>query len=126
MSALLNDSDKAAMLHLMDKGLDNKIKEFPFSDDLCFSGFEEIIPKILYLYLFKGLSLRDIDRIVIESDRMKGWFSKVILNYAGVQTDIQSGSKGIFEGFDIKCVIQALRRMGNDQSLRLAYYLSLL
>ena len=109
----------------MKNDLDSLIENFSFAEDIKYSGFENIIPEMLYLYLFEGESLRSIDDKIIGTDKMKGWFSKVLLNYVGVKTETEHPTKGIFKRCGYTEVLTALQRHGTEHSLRIAYYLSL-
>ncbi|MCF0260627.1 MAG: hypothetical protein HUJ54_12285 [Erysipelotrichaceae bacterium] len=122
---MLIATSEAAKLQIMVTEVERAVSNFPFFKGVNYDGFGNIIPEMLYQYLFKGESLRSIERMVIGSDNMDGWFSKTILNYIGVSTDPTSHTKGIFKDQEINEVIAAFLKQGSEEALRISYYLSL-
>jgi|GEM_PF-1128402 Predicted restriction endonuclease len=68
---------------------------------------EKLRDKIVYEYLFKGVSHRLLDKdiIGIDSEYSRGWQSMGILHHLGLQNE----HKGIFKGIDVVNAINILR-----------------
>ena len=78
----------------------------------------DLIPEIIYYYLFEGYSLTSIEVRLFETDEFHGWFSKSCLNYYGIDTD--GANKGIFEGKTIEYVVKELLKSENVEHYRVA------
>jgi len=50
-------------------------------------NIDDLMPEIVYYYLFKGLSLTAIEEKLFMTDRYHGWLSKTFLNYFGIDTE---------------------------------------
>ena len=66
----------------------------------------DVIPEVMYYYLFKGLSLTAIEEKLLGTDVLHGWFSKSILNYFGIDTE--KGNKGIYDKKSMTEVVDQL------------------
>ncbi len=66
----------------------------------------DIIPEVIYYYLFKGLSLTAIEAKLLGTDELHGWFSKCILNYYGIDTE--KDNKGIYDKKSMTEVVEML------------------
>lgn len=64
------------------------------------------VPTIIYSYLIKGFSLIDIEEQLIGTRNLKGWFSKSILNYYGIDTN--GHNRGLYSGHRLENVIDFL------------------
>ncbi|WCR24861.1 hypothetical protein L3476_15880 [Paenibacillus thiaminolyticus] len=71
-------------------------------------NLEDLIPEIIYYYLFEGLSLTQIEVKLFKTETYKGWLSKTFLNYFSIDTE--GDNKGIFEGKTIPEVVEGLYR----------------
>ncbi|AJY74292.1 hypothetical protein [Paenibacillus beijingensis] len=74
-------------------------------------NLEDLIPEIIYYYLFQGLSLTQIEVKLFKTESYKGWLSKTFLNYYSIDTEGEN--KGIFEGKTIPEVVEGLYRSSN-------------
>ncbi|PAK47927.1 hypothetical protein CHH75_23855 [Paenibacillus sp. 7541] len=50
-------------------------------------NIEDLIPEIVYYYLFEGLSLTQIEYKLFKTEHYKGWLSKTFLNYYSIDTE---------------------------------------
>lgn len=66
----------------------------------------DLIPEIIYYYLFEGLSLTAIEVKLFNTELYKGWLSKSFLNYCGIDTE--KVNKGIYYERTIPDVIEEL------------------
>ena len=66
----------------------------------------DLIPEIIYYYLFEGVSLTQIEDKLFKTDSYKGWLSKSFLNYYGINTEGEN--KGIYKGRSIDEVVDEL------------------
>lgn len=66
----------------------------------------DIIPEVMYYYLFKGMSLTSIEEKLLGTDKLSGWFSKCILNYFGIDTE--GDNKGIYDKKSMTEVVEML------------------
>ncbi len=78
----------------------------------------DVIPEIIYLYLFKGLSLTAIEDKLLGTDELHGWFSKSILNYYGIDTE--KDNKGIYDKKSMSEVVETLTYSPNIVHNRVA------
>ena len=60
-------------------------------------NINDLVPEIVYYYLFKGLSLTAIEQKLFKTEDYHGWLSKTFLNYYGIDTEKEN--KGIFSSF---------------------------
>ena len=56
-------------------------------------NINDLVPEIMYYYLFQGLSLTAIEEKMFKTEDYHGWLSKTFLNYYGIDTD--KTNKGI-------------------------------
>lgn len=71
-----------------------------------FGVIEDLAGDIIYHYLFRGLSLRAIEKELLKTDDYCGWLSKTLLNYYGI--DSEGENRGIYEGRSVFEVVQEL------------------
>lgn len=74
-------------------------------------NLDDLIPEIMYYYLFQGLSLTQIELKLFKTENYKGWLSKTFLNYYSIDTE--GDNKGIFEGKTIPDVVKELYNSSN-------------
>lgn len=81
-------------------------------------NLEDLVPEIVYYYLFQGLSLTQIEVKLFKTESYKGWLSKTFLNYYGIDTE--GTNKGIFDGKMLSEVVEDLYRSSNIAHIRVA------
>jgi len=86
-----------------------------------YRDLDELIPEFLYYYLFEGLILKDIEEKFYGSREYKGWLSKSLLNYYGVDTSGEN--KGLYNGRSIQSVVDELSTSNDMAHLRIAHIL---
>lgn len=79
---------------------------------------EDVIPEIMYYYLFKGLSLTAIEIKLFNTENYHGWLSKTFLNYYGIDTEKEN--KGIYSNKTVVEVVNELYKSSNVAHLRVA------
>lgn len=99
------------------------VEKLDLDNELEFQGFEGIVSKTVYLFLFEGLPLREIEKIISGSTRFKGFMPKMFMNYLGLASSTRN--RGIFKGHSPREVVRWLRRSDDPALQRLAYYLEL-
>ena len=75
----------------MDKGGITVFKTYDLFDH---RNINDLVPEIVYYYLFQGLSLTAIEDKLFHTENYHGWLSKTFLNYYGIDTEKQN--KGIY------------------------------
>lgn len=78
----------------------------------------DLIPEIIYLYLFQGLSLTTIEQRLFHTEDYNGWLSKSFLNYNGIDT--KGENKGIYVDRTVENVIDELYKSSNIAHVRVA------
>lgn len=81
-------------------------------------SLSDLIPEIIYYYLFKGMSLTQIEVKLFGTENYHGWLSKTFLNYFNIDTE--GDNKGIYDGKCISEVVNELYRSQNIAHLRVA------
>jgi len=81
-------------------------------------NINDLVPEIVYYYLFQGLSLTGIEEKLFMTDEYHGWLSKTFLNYYGIDTE--KTNKGIFSGRTIPEVVDELYKSSEIAHLRVA------
>lgn len=81
-------------------------------------NLEDLIPEIIYYYLFQGLSLTQIEVKLYNVENYKGWLSKTLLNYFSIDTD--GDNKGIYKGKTVSEVVEKLNKSSNIAHVRVA------
>lgn len=82
-------------------------------------NIDDLVPEIIYYYLFQGLSLSAIiEQKLFRTDAYHGWLSKTFLNYFGIDTEKEN--KGIFENRTVPEVVNELYRSSNIAHIRVA------
>lgn len=69
-------------------------------------SINDLVPEIIYYYLFQGLSLTAIEYKLFKTNDYHGWLSKTFLNYYGIDTEKEN--KGIFEDKSVPEVVDEL------------------
>ena len=85
---------------------------FKVKDNFHHQDINDVIPEVIYCYLFRGMSLTAIEERLLGTDELHGWFSKSILNYYGIDTD--KDNRGIFEN---KTVMEVVDRLTNSTEI---------
>ena len=78
----------------------------------------DLVPEIIYYYLFKGLSLTAIEEKIFKTDKYHGWLSKTFLNYYGIDTE--KVNKGIYKHRTVAEVVEELFASSNMPYERVA------
>lgn len=81
-------------------------------------SINDLVPEIVYYYLFQGLSLVAIEEKMFKTDEYRGWLSKTFLNYYGIDTEKEN--KGIYLGKTVPEVVTELYKSSNIAHLRVA------
>jgi len=81
-------------------------------------NIDDLMPEIVYYYLFKGLSLTAIEEKLFMTDRYHGWLSKTFLNYFGIDTE--RDNKGLYANRTIPEVVEELYNSTEIAHLRIA------
>ena len=70
--------------------------------------------RILYLFLFKGLTHRELDKVVLDMDpfKSKGFQSMGVLHYLGLKQDFRH----IFQNIEVDQAIEILKKDHQDFS----------
>ena len=79
-------------------------------------NINDLVPEIMYYYLFQGLSLTAIEEKMFKTEDYHGWLSKTFLNYYG----IDKTNKGIYANKTIPEVVDELYKSSNIAHLRVA------
>ena len=81
-------------------------------------NINDLVPEIVYYYLFKGLSLTAIEVKLFKTEDYHGWLSKTFLNYYGIDTEKEN--KGIYTNKTVPEVVEELYRSSNIAHVRVA------
>lgn len=81
-------------------------------------NIEDLMPEIVYYYLFKGLSLTAIEERLFNTSIYHGWISKAFLNYYGVDTE--KDNKGLYINRTVPDVVAELYTSNNSSHIRIA------
>lgn len=81
---------------------------------------ELVSSEVLKYYLIDGFSLTRIEDIVLKDSSLRGWFSKAILNFYGIDTSVESKNRGAFKGRTVNTLISELRNSKNYSERRIA------
>lgn len=79
---------------------------------------DDLVPEIVYYYLFQGLSLTAIEEKLFKTDAYHGWLSKTFLNYYGIDTEKEN--KGLYSGKTMPEVVEELYKSANIAHVRVA------
>lgn len=79
---------------------------------------DDLVPEIVYYYLFQGLSLTAIEEKLFKTDAYHGWLSKTFLNYYGIDTEKEN--KGLYSGKTMPEVVEELYKSSNIAHVRVA------
>lgn len=83
--------------------------------------FTDLVPEIIYYYLFQGISLAAIEEKLFKTLEYKGWLSKSFLNYVGIDTEKEN--KGLYMNRSIIEVVDELYESSNISHIRVAQLL---
>lgn len=81
-------------------------------------SIDDLVPEIVYYYLFQGLSLAAIEVKLFNTEDYHGWLSKTFLNYYGIDTEKEN--KGIYAGKSASEVVEDLYTSSNIAHIRIA------
>ena len=81
-------------------------------------SIEDLVPEIIYYYLFKGLSLTSIEKRLFNTEDYKGWLSKTFLNYYGIDTEKEN--KGLYANRTLPEVVNELYQSSDVRHIRVA------
>lgn len=81
-------------------------------------NISDLVPEIMYYYLFRGLSLVAIEDKLFKTEEYHGWLSKTFLNYYGVDTEKEN--KGIYADKTVPEVVAELYSSRNIAHVRVA------
>lgn len=76
--------------------------------------------EVLKYYLIDGLSLTRIEDILLNDSSLRGWFSKSILNFYGIDTSVESKNRGSYKGKTANVLISELKNSSNYLERRIA------
>jgi len=80
----------------------------------------DVVPEIIYSYLFEGLSLSGIEKKLFNNDSLNGWLSKIFLNYYGIDTNSGSNNRAIYFDRSVKDVVEELTLSSNISHIKVA------
>ena len=83
-------------------------------------NIDDLIPEMIYLYLFEGVSLRGIENRLFRTKEYEGWLSKSFLNYYGIDTNQDNDNRGVFKNRSIPEVVNELYKSSNITHVRVA------
>lgn len=83
-------------------------------------SIDDLIPEMIYLYLFKGMSLRSIEDKLFRTREYEGWLTKSFLNYYGIDTNQENENRGIYKNRPIPEVVDELYKSSNITHVRVA------
>jgi len=81
-------------------------------------SINDLVPEIVYYYLFEGLSLTAIEVKLFKTEDYHGWLSKTFLNYYGIDTGKEN--KGIYSGKTVPEVVEDLYKSSIISHVRVA------
>ena len=81
-------------------------------------NINDLVPEIIYYYLFQGLSLASIEYKLFRTNDYHGSLSKTFLNYYGIDTE--KDNKGIFADRSVPEVVEELYKSSNIAHVRVA------
>lgn len=81
-------------------------------------NINDLVPEIIYYYLFNGLSLTAIEQQLFKTEDYHGWLSKTFLNYYGIDTEKEN--KGIYQDRTVPDVVDELFKSPNITHVRVA------
>ncbi len=91
---------------------------FKTYDLFNYRDINDLIPEIIYLYLFKGESLKAIENKLFNTQDYKGWLSKSILNYHGIDTE--KDNRGLYNNKSVQEVVDELYASSDISHIRVA------
>ena len=81
-------------------------------------NIDDLVPEIIYYYLFQGLSLTSIEIKLFKTEDYHGWLSKTFLNYYGIDTEREN--KGIYAEKTVSEVVDELYKSSQIAHVRVA------
>lgn len=97
---------------------DNEVFHSQGYDLFDHRNINDLIPEIIYYYLFQGLSLTAIEYKLFKTNDYHGWLSKTFLNYYGIDTEKEN--KGIYADRSVPDVVDELYKSSNIAHVRVA------
>lgn len=91
---------------------------FKTYDLFAHRDINDLVPEIIYCYLFEGLSLTSIEEKLFHTEDYHGWLSKTFLNYYGIDTE--KLNKGIYMDRTLPDVVEELFSSSNIAHVRVA------
>lgn len=91
---------------------------FKTYDLFAHRDINDLVPEIIYCYLFEGLSLTSIEEKLFHTEDYRGWLSKTFLNYYGIDTE--KANKGIYIDRTLPDVVEELYSSSNIAHVRVA------
>lgn len=79
---------------------------------------DDLVPEIIFYYLFQGMSLTQIEQKLFKTEEYRGWLSKAFLNYYGIDTEKEN--KGIYFDKGLPEVVDELYKSRNISHVRVA------
>ena len=89
---------------------------FKTYDLFAHRDINDLVPEIIYCYLFEGLSLTSIEEKLFHTEDYRGWLSKTFLNYYGIDTE--KANKGIYTDRTLPDVVEELYSSSNIAQIR--------
>lgn len=90
------------------------------------TSIEWVAAQVLSRYLIQGETLQEIEEDLFESNELKGWLSKCILNFYDVDTSKKSNNRGALKNFTLSEVIEFLSNSNSPSEVAMARTLKLL
>lgn len=90
------------------------------------TSIEWIAAQVLSRYLIDGATLQEIEEDLFESNELKGWLSKCLLNFYDVDTSKKANNRGALRDFSVSQVIEILSNSTSSAELAIARTLKLL
>lgn len=81
-------------------------------------SINDLVPEIIYCYLFLGLSLTAIEIKLFKTEDYHGWLSKTFLNYYGIDTE--KANKGLYMNKTVPEVVEQLYKSSDIAHIRVA------
>lgn len=91
---------------------------FKTYDLFAHRAIDDLVPEVIYCYLFEGLSLTSIEEKLFHTEDYHGWLSKTFLNYYGIDTE--KSNKGIYATRTLSDVVEELYSSPNIAHVRVA------
>ncbi len=77
-------------------------------------SLKSLSSEILFRYLFRGDSVKRIERDLFGAEEFSGWLAKTLLNFYGVDTSSEVKNRGIYKGLSPIAVVKYLQSSSDD------------